>query len=722
MDYSQMSYNPLAEKIVQILITKTQNDNPQFFRLQANYYLSLVASVMGTRIKSNLTGVIPVNMYGVNLAGSGSGKGFSTNILENQVIGLFRQHFMQEVFPKQAELNLQIEAAKRAKYMNIGLNESEERLNKEYRSYGAYRFSFDSATTPAIKQLRNKLLLARVGAINISIDEIGSNLESNTDTLNTFLELYDKGVIKDKLIKNTDTATRHQEIIGETPANIMMFGTPSKLLDGGKVEDNFFSFLETGYARRCFFAYSKKASSTKDLTPEELYQRLTNHNHEQELITISRNLFHLADTHYCNTELEVPDATGIELMRYRIDCEQRASKLPEHMDIQRAELTHRYFKVLKLAGVYAFLDMKPEIEIQHIHQAIKLAEDSGDALNQMFQREKPYERLAKFIAGNMGGELTQVDLSNQLPFYRGSQAVRNDMMTSAIAWGYKNNILIKKTYRDGIEFFTGESLEETDLDKLIVSYSKDLADNYVSDTISFKNMVNLVTYKDLHWTNHHTIDGHRSEKTMVEGFNCIVLDIDGTTTLQVAQGLLKDYTYIIHTTKRHQQLVEMEKGVFEKRDRFRIILPINYKLDLSKDEYKEFMEGVQQWCPFELDTATFQRSRKWLCNDIAQTFINEGELFDALPFIPRTSRNEVYKKEQLSLQSMNNLERWFAQRMVSGDRNNTLAKYGFMLQDSGFKPAEIEHMLLAFNDKLENKLDEQEILSTVMTSIRNRQI
>ena len=722
MDYSQMSYNPLTEKIVQILITKTQNDNPQFFRLQANYYLSLVASVMGTRIKSNLTGVIPVNIYGVNLAGSGSGKGFSTNILENQVIGLFRQHFMQEVFPKQAELNLQIEAAKRAKYMNIGLNESEERLNKEYRSYGAYRFNFDSATTPAIKQLRNKLLLARVGAINISIDEIGSNLESNTDTLNTFLELYDKGVIKDKLIKNTDTATRHQEIIGETPANIMMFGTPSKLLDGSKVEDNFFSFLETGYARRCFFAYSKKASSTKDLTPEELYQRLTNHNHEQELITISRNLFHLADTHYCNTELEVPDATGIELMRYRIDCEQRASKLPEHMDIQRSELTHRYFKVLKLAGVYAFLDMKPEIEIQHIHQAIKLAEDSGDALNQMFQREKPYERLAKFIAGNMGGELTQVDLSNQLPFYRGSQAVRNDMMTSAIAWGYKNNILIKKTYRDGIEFFTGESLEETDLDKLIVSYSKDLADNYVSDTVSFKNMVNLVTYKDLHWTNHHTIDGHRSEKTMVEGFNCIVLDIDGTTTLQVAQELLKNYTYIIHTTKRHQQLVEMEKGVFEKRDRFRIILPINYKLDLSKDEYKEFMEGVQQWCPFGLDTATFQRSRKWLCNDIAQTFINEGELFDALPFIPRTSRNEVYKKEQLSLQSMNNLERWFAQRMVSGDRNNTIAKYGFMLQDSGFKPAEIEHMLLAFNDKLENKLDEQEILSTVMTSIHNRQI
>lgn len=31
-------------------------------------------------------------------------------------------------------------------------------------------------------------------------------------------------------------------MLGETPANIMMFGTPSKLLDGGKIEELFLFF------------------------------------------------------------------------------------------------------------------------------------------------------------------------------------------------------------------------------------------------------------------------------------------------------------------------------------------------------------------------------------------------------------------------------------------------------------------------------------------------
>lgn len=726
MNYEQMQYNPLAEQLVNILTTKTQNDNPHFFRLQANYYLTLVASVMGTKIKSPLTGIIPVNMYGVNLLASGGGKGFSTNILENQVIGAFRQHFMQEIFPKQSELNLQLEAMRRSSYLGITPQEAEQQLYKEFKSYGTYKFASDSATTPAIKQFRNLLLLAKLGAINIIIDEIGSNLESNTDVLNTFLELYDKGIVKDKLVKNTDTAQRHQEMVGETPANIMMFGTPSKLLDGGKIEDNFFSFLDTGYARRCFFAYSKHIKNNLHLTPEELYKRLTSHNHEKELKIISKNLLSLANINYCNTELEVPEATGIELMKYRLDCEARAEALPEHMEIQKAELTHRYFKVLKLAGVYAFLEMSFEIKIQHIHQAIRLAEDSGEALNQMFQREKPYERLAKFIAGNKGKELTQVDLSNQLSFYRGSISVKNEMMSSAIAWGYKNNILIKKTFRDGIEFFTGESLDETDLDKLIISYSPDLADGYFNDYVSFNNLPNLVKYadsktkKELNFCNHHTLDGHRDENSMVEGFNCIVLDVDDGDKLVMTKELFKEYTYIIYTTKRHQELVEIESGVFERKDRYRIILPTNYKLDLSKDEYKEFMNNLEQWLPIEVDTKTFQRSRKWLCNPKAEVFINEGNLLDILPFIPRTSRNDLYKKEALSMQSMSNLERWFAQRVSVGNRNDTIARYGFMLMDNGYSLSEIQDLLFAFNNKLENKLDEDEIISTIMTTIKNR--
>lgn len=51
-------------------------------------------------------------------------------------------------------------------------------------------------------------------------------------------------------------------------------------------------------------------------------------------------------------------------------------------------------------------------------------------------------------------------------------------MNLAIAWGYKNNVLIKRSITDGIEFYTGESLEETDTNKLIVSYSDQFGEGY----------------------------------------------------------------------------------------------------------------------------------------------------------------------------------------------------------------------------------------------------
>ena len=40
--------------------------------------------------------------------------------------------------------------------------------------------------------------------------------------------------------------TNEEEIDGKTPTNALLFGTPSKLLDGGQTEDQFYSFLKQG--------------------------------------------------------------------------------------------------------------------------------------------------------------------------------------------------------------------------------------------------------------------------------------------------------------------------------------------------------------------------------------------------------------------------------------------------------------------------------------------
>lgn len=717
MDYSSFTYNPLVESIVEILRTKTQNSNPTFFRLQANYFLSLVPSMLDIKVDTPITGEVPINMFAISVANSGSGKGFSTNLLEEQILGEFREHFMYEVFPKFAQSRLDLEAIKRAQYLGISQTEAEEKLNKEFKSYGAFKFSFSEATTPAIKQFRNKLILAKAGCVNLLIDEIGFNLDKNYEPLIAFLELYDKGLIKDKLTKNTETSTRYQELVGKTPTNLLMFGTPSKLLDGGAVEEKFFELLEAGYARRSFFASSTKSSTITEFTPEELYQRLTAVNQDAEIKRISGQMVRLCQAGLIGSVVTVPENVAIELLRYRIDCENRAQDIPEHKDVYRAELAHRYFKALKLAAAYTFLRGSLDMSIDDLHQAIRFAEDSGESLRQMLEREKPYERLAKFIGSLDGKEVTQVDLTTNLPFYKGSVSAKNELMNMAIAYGYKNNILIKKTFRDGIELFTGESLKETDLSRIICAYSDDYAEGYENVEIDWKkDFDTLLPEGGFNWTNHHTKNGHRSEKDMEEGFNCVVLDVDGGISLQAVQNLLSDYEYIIHTTKRHQ--VPDEHG--ETKDRFRIILPTNYVLKLDAEEFKQFMENVAQWCPFELDEGTFQRSRKWACTAGTTIYKNSGQLFDVLPFIPRTSRESEYRKAQVSLQNLTALERWFASRMQDGSRNNTFAKYGFMLLDNGFTPDEILEKLYQLNDKIDNPLDESEIQSTVFTSIKNR--
>ncbi|HPF19645.1 MAG TPA: DUF3987 domain-containing protein, partial [Bacillota bacterium] len=173
-------------------------------------------------------------------------------------------------------------------------------------------------------------------------------------------------------------------------------------------------------------------------------------------------------------EIEVPDNVGILLLEYRFMCEEQADRLPEYMDLRKTELGHRYFKALKLAGVYAFLDQSPVMSEDNLYQAICLVEDSGKDFAKLLSREPPYVKLARFIASH-NTELTHADLTESLPYYKSSAAQRREIMDLATAWGYKNNIIIKKTFVEGIEFFSGDSLNETNLDQMLFTVSTEMA-------------------------------------------------------------------------------------------------------------------------------------------------------------------------------------------------------------------------------------------------------
>jgi len=704
LDLTGAKYFDNSEKLVDILCKKTQNTNKHFFRLLVAYYFTKVASMMRCNIATHDRGSVPVSMYAINLATSGFGKGHSTNIIEESVINRFIEQFMESTFPLIAADNLQTLAIKRAAKKGTDDIDELEKAEKEFEQLGQLQSSFDSGTTAAVKQMRHKLLMANAGSMNMEIDEIGANLLGNVDVLTTFLELFDVGKIKPKLIKNTSDNVRNEEIIGRTPTNMLLFGTHAKLLDGGKVEAEFDTALESGYARRCFFGFITDSSKAKGVSAEEIYDILTDPTVSTDLTDLSKAMGDLADRVNFNKTILLTKEVSVFLIKYKMYCEERAEKYAKHEEVRKAEMSHRYFKVLKLAGTYAFISKSAYITEDILKSAILLAEDSGDAFTKILARERNYVKLANYVS-TVGKEVTHVDMVEDLPFYKGSEAQKREMLTLAIAYGYKNNIIIKKSFIDGIEFLKGESLQKTSLDSLILSYSTKLADNYIAQRASFKDLHKLTQSTALHWSNHTFVNNYRTEDNANPGFNMVVIDVDGGVDISTVKLLMQEFTYLLHTTKRHT----------ETENRFRLILPISHELKLDSTDFKEFMENIFNWLPFTVDTATSQRSRKWQTY-AGKYYTNEGVLLNALEFIPKTAKCENNKKAMLDTQSLSNLERWFINRTGEGNRSNQLIKYALALVDSGQDIDSVQNNVLALNDKIPNKLNKSEVLSTILVT------
>jgi hypothetical protein len=705
MDYDSMEHFEPAEQLVKVLKNKNRSKEELFFRVLVAYYFSKVASIMRTEIDLPGRGNIPTNMYSLNLAVSGFGKGKSVNIMEDDILKDFKNTFMESTLPAIAEANLMSLAVARASKKGTDPDIMLQDLKKEYASTGTYLFSFDSGTTAAIKQLRHQLLLANAGSINLEMDEVGANFSNNLEVLNTFIELYDIGKIKPKVTKNTVENKRNENIDGRSPTNMLLFGTPSKLLDGGKAEADFYSMLDMGYARRLIFSYVDKIEKSEDLSAEEIYDMMTDSSTDMFIRSLRTKLNKLAEKVNYGKVLTIDKSVALEIIAYELDCIKRAEALQDHQEMQKAELAHRYFKATKLAGTYAFIDGSAIVTIKHLHAAIKLVEESGKAFSKLLKREKSYVKLAKYVA-NLDQEVTQVDLVEDLPFYKGSEAQKRDLLNLAIAYGYKNNIIIKKSYIDGIEFIKGESLKKNDLSSMIISYSQKITEDYINDSGAFDELAKVVVQPGINFTVNHWKNGYRHKDNLIPGFNMVVLDIDDGISVEAAKNLLSDYTYIIYTTKRHT----------DTHNRFRVILPLSHEVKLNAIDFQKFMLNVFDWLPFDIDTATKDVARKWGTHP-GDVHINHGDLLNSMNFIPQTKKSDEINGQIQAISSMNSLESWFFRQMSTGSRNNMLLRYAYMLLDTGYDLNSIRNALSVFNKKMPEPLPEQEIHETIMVTI-----
>jgi len=715
LDLEQVSHHPAVQEITDVLCARIRNDDQPFFRIFVAYYLTLMASSMRTKyITPSTNDETPVNMFAVALGHSGCGKTYAAYLMEEKFQMGFTERFTAETLPILLERNLYKLASKLSAQKDTEEDVEFERLKKEFENLGSYMHVFDGAGETAIKDARQQLLLADVGAINFQVDEIGLRFTQGhvSDAMTVYLELYQQGMIKNRRKVATADKKPSTTLNGKTPANALLFGTPDELLNGAKTEEAFITMLSSGWGRRLWYAFGdKRKHSSEELTDDEIYQLRLDSGSDHVFSKWATHFTYLADPAKHNWLVDTPqDVDKFLSVTYEKHCNARSEALPASAAIARAEMKDRPTRAFRFAATLAFIDESTILTMDHALAAVKLVEESGEAFDRIQNRDEPYMKLAKHIA-DVGKDITHPDLTKACAYYPKNGAQQNYMLNMATAWGYKNNIIIRKTFTDGIEFFSGESLQKTDINKVFLSCSNHYADNFESGEAKFDDLPVLTQAHGMHWCNHGFKNNHRCEEDVLAGFNMLALDVDGTMDMDQAHQLLSEFTFMTYTTKRHTPT----------ENRFRLIIPMNYHLKLDKADYAQFIENVFLWLPFKCDDASKQRSKKWESYPHGSYLINHGELLDVLPFIPKTSRNVEYAQRHKELQSLDNLERWFAQRMVSGDRNNQMIKFALAVSDNcirqGLGYNDAQEMIFNFNNKMTDKLDAAELHSTVLVTV-----
>jgi sulfur transfer protein SufE len=326
----------------------------------------------------------------------------------------------------------------------------------------------------------------------------------------------------------------------------------------------------------------------------------------------------------------------------------------------------------------------------------------------MMHKDKNYVRLAKYISEQDGASVTLADLVSDLKFFKGTESQKREMLMLAKAWAATNNIIITEKIKNDIVYLSGEKMQETDLEKIIVSTSIEFSGNYKPAMGKWADFENLAKM-NINFCTHHFEANHRADDNIIKGFNLVVLDVEKSIPIDMAMSLFKEYTCMFYTTKRHT----------EKENRYRIVLPISKTLKLDKEAHKKFYKNIFEWLPFAVDEVAHP-SAKWACYEDAEVYMINGEkLFDPTNFIPDTTQEKSTREKLKSFGGdVTRLERYILANTEG--RNNALLRIAMVHVDRGLDEDTVRALVETTNNKLETPLKETEIEQTIMKSVRKK--
>ena len=594
------------------------NNNYWYFFLLVQYMVSKVLCSNRIYIKSDKidTRGTPPNLYTMLFSDSGVGKGRSAKILKDCMKEYNTDISMRSVSYADSESE-KVEAY-------ITLNNLTKSQATQYRQENSPRFikqEIDSnATLEGFLESRLALQQASFGCSCWEDSEIFDTMKGlyrgdrgAKEFVKYNKDAYDHGFSEAKVIKGN-----------KKPKDVE--GVPHLICLHGAVEDEsenewMKNFFDLGFARRCLVFFDNLISNEeKEVTDEMLIEAIETEDYAvnsfKELNEKFKPFHNIEPPH--NRIAIIPDTeTERRYFEYEKRCRQESNKLKgRHQKGVRIEVCNRPWKALKLAVVLYCQDIsiEPEREkeytmpLSYFLLAEKIVALYGKRFSEFYAKESDIleEKVSEWMFERGGATRTDILKSGLL---KGAYWAKNSTLKGLIEGGQlasylseQGKILVEKqggkTKKAIVYSIEEEPKEQIIEEDLVVHFSQaqsnDKYDQMLEPRECMFAELHKYTQQEKSYSPSIFRGDYRVGDNWVGSNDLIVLDVDNEVqkdeeqlTIEKAQEILKDYSYLIVPTKSHK----LDKKGYGTRDRYRIILPV-VKHEVDIETYKKTVRNI----------------------------------------------------------------------------------------------------------------------------------
>jgi len=706
MQINKEKLNPIVKDVMELVLNIKDDIPENLILMMINYSFAEMTSNLRVKLKLYDGTVKPLNNYTYIFAPSGVGKDLSLNALNRIFVDSFKGK-MQKGFDKH-----------KSKYwekrtMTLVDEECEDvdnAIKEEMRMVSPFSYRIASGTEAGISKSRVTYGYYDIGAINLVIDELGANYANIRSLIALMLSSYEDGDTNGRQLKNESVIS-----VKGVPSNFLGYSSPALVFDGGITEKSLFDDLNQGMARRSFFALVEKPEQKKLTAKERVAKAREKADHNEGKIKEMNIYFaDLAGKKNMYKEIPMTEEAEILIAEYQIKCEEIVEANPDIQEQERLELINRSWKAVRLAGVYAFISNKDEIDADSVHQATYVADVSGESFKKVMNQPPVYERVFNFIKDRK--KTSDVDLEKQA-WFSGNKTHKRDLLSLARAHGYENDYLFKLKEVEGVEFYSFTEVPKTDIDNIHISISKDITKGFKPKKVPFDVLHEVVCSPDWNYSAGTFKKGHRNKANYEKKQNLVIIDIDEGMDMATAKIMFSNYKCMIATTKSHQK--DKNGKVC---DRFRLIFITDRTIKLDSELYSRFMANVYESLGVPADESCKDSSRFYYGAEGEHWYSEGTKLLEISDLIPDTTK-EKERKVLLSssgIGSTDGLERYLLEEAIKGNRNHQCLKYAGFLYSNGYSLDDAKEKVLAFNDKMPESLPEKEIKGTVFKTLEKK--